>query len=126
AGGAHCDGVVKLAERAAPEVRGPNPIEWVHRLDAEIDNIRTALQWASEQGDEDSQLRIVAALWDFWWMRGFLSEAQRWAEEAVSRSRVVSSVRGRALNAAGTVAGVRGEFDRAEAWLRESVAVFRE
>lgn len=123
---AHSDFFVALAERADPELRGQRALEWMERLDREGDNLRATLQRAGERDDTETALRLVAALWDFWWMRGYLSEGQGWAEHTLSREgQAASRARGRALNAAGTIAGVRGEFLRAESWLAESVATFR-
>jgi hypothetical protein len=49
-------------------------------------------------------LRLVAALWYFWYKRGHLSEGRRWLEEALVRSDAPTPARAEALNGAGALA----------------------
>jgi predicted ATPase len=69
---AHAAGVVALAERAWPELAGPEAGPWLERLEREHDNLRAALGWAQEQGETETGLRLVAALGRFWAARGHL------------------------------------------------------
>ncbi|MEU0402088.1 BTAD domain-containing putative transcriptional regulator [Streptomyces sp. NPDC006197] len=56
----------ELAEAADPELRGPDQLEWLARLDAEDANLRAALR----RGTPEDGLRLVAALSPYWWLRG--------------------------------------------------------
>jgi predicted ATPase len=58
----------RLAEQADPELRGPNQILWLDRLDHELDNIRAALEWALEI-DVEASLQLASALFWFWHIR---------------------------------------------------------
>ena len=59
---------VDLAERAEPNLRAFDMILWLDRLEADLDNIRVALEWAQES-DVEAQLRLgSASLW-FWYIR---------------------------------------------------------
>ena len=78
-----------LAQRTEPELFGPRQLEAMRRLDIEADNHRAALRWAVEAGDPETELRLVASLWDYWWMRGHLREGQRLVEGALERSGVL-------------------------------------
>ena len=87
----HAHHLLELAERAAPELRGPSQAAWLDRLEAEHDNLRAALAWGEDtarQGDRGAgrgdggdgarlALRLGVALWRFWWARGHLSEGWR-------------------------------------------------
>jgi predicted ATPase/transcriptional regulator with XRE-family HTH domain len=88
-----------LAETAEPELRGPDQVRWLDRLEAEHDNLRAILHWALAEsagplpaafaGEDPGQqpitrgtlgLRLAGALGLFWFRRGFLEEGQRWLD----------------------------------------------
>src|ERR687891_401210 len=60
-----------LAERAEPELTGPDQVRWLDALEAEHDNFRAALAWAAEH-ELDAALRMGGALWRFWQLPGHL------------------------------------------------------
>ncbi|MEH1096534.1 BTAD domain-containing putative transcriptional regulator [Micromonospora sp. CPCC 205739] len=59
-----------LAERADPELHGPDQRQWLARLDAETANLRAALA-------HGGGLRLATALSWYWFLRGRLTEARR-------------------------------------------------
>ncbi len=61
-----------MAEQAEPALRGPHQARWLAVIDAEHDNLRAAMSWALNDGDREVGLRIGAALWRFWQIRGHL------------------------------------------------------
>ena len=81
----HAAYFLALAEAAESELSGPGAGEWLDRLESEHDNLRQALMTLSGTGaDTVTQLRLAAALWRFWWQRGYLSEGRRWLEQALA------------------------------------------
>jgi predicted ATPase len=134
---AHAAYFLALAERAEPELTGPAAAMWMDRLEREHDNLRAALGWA-RTGDErgaETGLRLVAALWRFWWARGHVREGRAWVEEALARAEEVTGtartadtartgaevgLRVRALLAGGSLAASLGEFALAQAWLEQA------
>ena len=67
-----------LAERAEPELRGPDQQRWLERLDAESANLRAALDHLVQQADgAGPALRLVLALCWYWFLRGRTGEAVR-------------------------------------------------
>jgi predicted ATPase/DNA-binding SARP family transcriptional activator len=81
---AHAAYFAELAEAA--ELRGPEQQRWLEILDRERDNLRTALDHAATAEDVELELRLVGALWRFWWLRGELAEGRGRLEHAISRA----------------------------------------
>jgi predicted ATPase len=71
------------AEAVEPHLEGPDQGRWFDRQQREYDNCRAALRWAVDHPDLDTgecALRLAAALWRFWWIRGYRHEARAWRE----------------------------------------------
>jgi predicted ATPase/DNA-binding CsgD family transcriptional regulator len=130
----HAQFFLALAEQAEPELQGPNPAPWVGRLEQEHDNLRAALEWALEdvadaQAAErrDIALRLSAALWHFWEMRGHYSEARTELSRALTRSEGASvSLRAKVLHAGASVTLQQGDFARAEGLAQQSLSQYQE
>jgi non-specific serine/threonine protein kinase len=73
-----------LAEQAAKEIRGPNQVEWLHRLTAARDNLRTALEWALETRQTEAALQMASHLSFFWFRRSDLSEGRQWLAQVIA------------------------------------------
>ena len=74
-----------LAEEAGPQLRGKDQHAWLDRLEAEHDNLRAALMCASSPGaDPVNGLRLAAAIWWFWNVRGHFTEGRSWLSAMVS------------------------------------------
>ena len=65
-----------LAERAQPELRGPDQGAWLERLEAEHDNLRAAISGSAERGEVEAGLRLGAALWHVLVARGYVAEGR--------------------------------------------------
>ena len=74
----------ELAEQAEPELRGPNQLEWLERLETEHDNLRAALTWGLEAGEADLPQRTAAALTWFWIIRRHVTESVEWFDRALA------------------------------------------
>ncbi|BBH71133.1 SARP family transcriptional regulator [Actinoplanes sp. OR16] len=68
---AHAAYYLDLALTADPWLRTASQLGWLDRLDADRDNLHTALR----RGDIPTALRLVSALSFYWWLRGLRSEA---------------------------------------------------
>src|SRR4029453_1608676 len=66
---------------------GPAPEQapWLARMDAGRDNFREALAWSLDTREASLGLRLAAALWEFWWVRGYLAGGRGWLPEALGR-----------------------------------------
>jgi predicted ATPase/class 3 adenylate cyclase len=54
----HAEYFLTLAEEANPQLRGPNQLQWLERLEAEHDNMRAALSWALERNEVEVALKL--------------------------------------------------------------------
>jgi non-specific serine/threonine protein kinase len=101
-----------LAEEAERRARGAEQVAWLDRLEAEYDNLQTALGWRDQ--DDAPRLRLAAALWRFWEVRGRVREGRAWLEGILGETgQAPPAARARALNAAGNLARDLGDYARA-------------
>lgn len=124
----HLDWYLRLAEQAEPELKGPEQLVWLERLEAEHDNSRAALQYCrSSDGSKEACLRLAGALARFWARRGFLSEGRDFLETAIVHgSEAPRAVRAKALYGAGLLAFDQGDYTRSQALCQESLHLHRE
>ena len=69
---------VNLAEHANAETQGPEQVEWMDRLETEMDNFRSTLDWCISRQNAESALRLLNALNWTWNWRGYFSEKEKW------------------------------------------------
>jgi predicted ATPase/class 3 adenylate cyclase/Tfp pilus assembly protein PilF len=120
----HAEYFLALAEEAYPELRGPDQLEWLERLETEHDNMRAALTWALERQQAELALRLGGALTWFWSVRGYYGEGRRWLEAALTiEGRVSPEVRAMVLAGAGDLASEQGDLDRAQEACEEGLAL---
>ena len=117
-----------LIEAAEPHLTTDQQAAWVDRIEAEHDNLRTALDHAEATGDADTALRILASIWRFWQQRGYLAEGRVRAERVmgIPGAERRSAVRARALGAFGSIAYWQNDYEPTdEAW-EEALDIARE
>jgi predicted ATPase len=66
-----------LAERAAPELHAANARQWLDRLEEEQANLRAAIEHLVASNQGAAALRLVAAIWHYWAVRGHWTEGRR-------------------------------------------------
>ncbi|MGM1064172.1 BTAD domain-containing putative transcriptional regulator [Saccharothrix sp. Mg75] len=66
-----------VAEHAEPRLRGHGQRQWLELVDAEVANVRRALDDAVRASSADDALRLVNAMAWYWFLRGRLGEALR-------------------------------------------------
>jgi len=116
-----------LAESASAVIMGPDKRSWLDRLEEEHDNLRAALEWSMERGDAERSMRMVAALWRFWQMRGYLAEGLERVRATLDlpRAEAYPECRARALDAAGGLAYWMGDGDLARSYYERSLELQR-
>jgi len=127
-GDRHLAWYLALAEQVEPPAPwGAVETALLNRMESEQDNWRAALQWSIDQGQTESSLRLAAALGWFWSLRAFLHEGRHWLAQALAAGKPASpSVRAKALNRAGVLAVLQGDYEHGAALHKRALALIRE
>ncbi|MFJ3301945.1 AfsR/SARP family transcriptional regulator [Streptomyces sp. NPDC086549] len=80
---AHLTYYRELARTTDPLLRGPGQRAAIRRLQAEYENLRTALRHAVAERDEQEALCLVLSLVWYWQMRDLRIEARNWCSEVM-------------------------------------------
>ncbi len=130
---AHAQHYLTLAQTAEPYLVGPQQGLWLDRLEREHNNLRAALRWATESGDDtviEIGLRMGAALGRFWTYRSHLTEGRDRLAELLARPgashTALKRARALALNAAGLLAIRRSDYAEAGQLFEASLTLWRE
>jgi predicted ATPase/class 3 adenylate cyclase len=123
----HAHAYLALAEEAEPNLTGDLGGRWLDRLEREHDNLRAGFGWSAEAGRADMALRLIAALWRFWQMRGHLSEGRERAEQALQMTAPTldPALRARGLAAAGSLAYWQADWPAARSHYEGALEVER-
>ncbi|TMR07797.1 AfsR/SARP family transcriptional regulator [Nonomuraea turkmeniaca] len=87
---AHLAYFTELAEAADPRLRRAEQLEWLATLDAEHDNISTALRGAIAEGSAQEAMRLVGAVGWYWYLSGHRTEGTELSIAAASLKGEVS------------------------------------
>lgn len=97
------------AELIEPVFEGPALTQWIAQLQADLPDVRSAVAWAVQQGEVDEVLRLVGALWRFWWAGG-RSDGRDLVRTALDAPGGSSAARTKALIAGVLAASSRFDF----------------
>ena len=121
----HAAFFVALAEAAEPHLRGRHQRLWHDRLEADHDNLREALGWGLEH-DAKTGRRLSAALYWFWYYRGYLTEGRAWLKQVLSCNGNPSPTQhATLLNCAAAMAWAQGDHEPAIALVEEALTTAR-
>lgn len=122
----HARYYVVFVEEHASQFFSPDLGRWLDRLEQEHDNLRAALRWCITQGNAALGLRLSAALWVFWYVRGYAEgRAHLTALLALPEATAVGVPRAQSLLGAGQLALGQGDTASARAFLAEGLALYR-
>jgi predicted ATPase len=120
----HAEHFLALAEEAEPHLRQES-MPWLDRLEPERDNFRAALDELEASGEHELALRLVAAVWWLWSLRGPLVEGLRRVERVLARAEGPAGARAHALMGAADLAADAGDNAAAGARGEEALGQFR-
>jgi len=124
-GDRHAGYHLALAESWDRELRGPGQAAALERFAAERENLRAAVERVLDR-DSPMTLRLVAALWAFWFMRGHYQEGRELLTAALERAPAeATEARASALVGAGLLAWEQGDNRVALGSLEEGLVCAR-
>ncbi|MBI5157861.1 MAG: AAA family ATPase [Acidimicrobiia bacterium] len=110
---AHARAYLELAEAAATHLLGRERKRWLDVLTADHENLRAALTHLATTSGTDEALRLVAALWRFWQIKGHTYEARQRIDAVLALPGGSPHLRAKALEASGGIAWWQGDLPRA-------------
>jgi predicted ATPase/DNA-binding CsgD family transcriptional regulator len=123
----HAAYFVALVEEIDKPADGERRPDANARIHAEIDNIRSALEWLFAQGRPNDLARLATVVAGYWLDRGALSEAKLWLERVIARLDAIElRYRVRAVNTSSFIASFQGENDLAVERGRLALALAKE
>ncbi len=127
----HLAHFLKLSRRAEGHFKTPRRLAWMNQLEAEHDNIRSALGWALEN-DPESALQMVCLLSAFWMSNNYLTEGCNWCQAAIKRVEEssldrdkIDPTRAQAYTVLAMLSVNRGDHQTGQTAARKSVAIAR-
>jgi predicted ATPase/DNA-binding CsgD family transcriptional regulator/DNA-binding XRE family transcriptional regulator len=124
---AWCLSLVEPIARRQISVFSREELRWLHRVEAEHDNLRAALAWAQKHQAVETRAQLVAGLARFWRVRGYLREGRDWVKSVLSAGDTVDPKnRVRVLHGAGLIAVGLGDYSWAVASTVEGVELARQ
>ncbi len=121
----HADYFLTYAKLAEPELSAHNQLEWLEKIELDLDNFRAAMIWTMENSPNEA-LQLSVALFPFWHIRSYLQEGQNNLERACAKNPHPSPLRSRGLATAGLLAQRQGNYSRAKLLLDESIVICRQ
>ncbi|HEX3304389.1 MAG TPA: tetratricopeptide repeat protein [Thermomicrobiales bacterium] len=123
---AHGEWCAGFAERFSIEVTGPDLAKWTAWGEAELDNVRLALDHADARGDAGSAVRLAGGI-GWLWSPGRLQEGRARLERVLSMPGTDPSPRcfATGLLCAGGIEHWLNEYDAATAWYIRAEEVCR-
>jgi len=123
----HAEYILDWAENAETHLYGPDQAAWLIAIEEDMGNLRSSLSWFLASGQVENAARIVCALSVFWRRRGHYSEGCNWLKQVLAQpfpDHFPVGLWAKTLQAAGSLAYRKGDWDVARGWLSESLALF--
>ena len=120
----HADYFLALAEEAYPNLKG-SPKVWLDRLEAEHDNLRSALDRLEVTGESQLALQLAGALYRYWYLRGHLGEGWRRLDRLLRADERPTAARARALLGSAVMAANGEDLATGRLRAEEALALHR-
>ncbi|HET6276002.1 MAG TPA: tetratricopeptide repeat protein [Candidatus Cybelea sp.] len=99
-------------------------------LERDHANLQAALEWAAGNAEAEIGFRLLAELWRFWWLQGYLNEGTAWirrflALRSGTPAPVPDALYAKVLRGYVVLLSALGSFDEAVASCEEAIALQR-
>ena len=129
----HFAAFAALAAQAEPELRGPAMVDWLDRLDADVENLDAALEWGLEAMPWGA-VRMASDLLAYWAVRVATadSDARLVAAIEIARARTIGNpdataaeqaLAGRLMGEAARIWAMSGRAQTALGWAQDATAL---
>jgi non-specific serine/threonine protein kinase len=125
----HLNYFLQWAEKAEPNLTGPEQVEWLDRYEAEHDNLRAALEWCNaDAGKAMSGLRLAAACGRFWRLHGYSIEGCMRLSAALARpgAQERTLARARTLTFVANLSYLQSDYPAMRPLAEEALSIWRE
>lgn len=126
----HAAYYVAHAEALALLARGPEQARWLDEFAADEGNVEAALTSLLTLEDSASALRLAAACWPYWYVRGELTTGRALLTAVLDASATapatLGTLRAAVLTGAGCLAYDQGDLRQASAWFTEGIVLYRQ
>jgi predicted ATPase/class 3 adenylate cyclase len=120
---AHTRWALGFAEEASKQIAGPQMRVWFRRVRSAFDDLRAVLERSLEQGDPETGLRLLTALWIFLSQTTVL-EAAYWLDQLLSVGAIAPEILAPGLSLRGLLLMLQGDAEAAVPVLERSLDLF--
>lgn len=127
--GRHRDFYLGLTQSLEAKLTGAEQVTALRLLDNELENLRASLEWSLLEPGAQNALRLCGSLSRFWWTRGHLTEGREWCGRALAKKECdepAPAALAKALNGAGVLAAMQGDYAVARAYWLDSLEMLRD
>jgi non-specific serine/threonine protein kinase len=119
---------VHLGEKAEQKLETAEQVSWLNRLEAELDNLRTALDWSMGGPRIEMGLRLATVLDNFWWTRGHQTEVIETLQNLLAHPNAAAHTltRAKAFNVLSHLHAAPGNYHQISTAAREALLIGKE
>jgi predicted ATPase/DNA-binding XRE family transcriptional regulator len=117
---------IREANLAAEGLIGPAQVEWLHRVQDDLDSHRAVLASLIQQGRSDDASNTAWGLVFFWLIRGLTAEGLQWYERILNLPSLVPATEARALLGEALMLFTQRELGRARTGVSRALTLVRE
>jgi predicted ATPase/class 3 adenylate cyclase len=123
----HLNYFLELSEKAAPELKGENAKIWLDRLEANHNNLQSAIEWGVSNANTEKAAQVASALGKFWNTRGYFFIGIKLFEIILDKSNDLSKTeKALILNWIGIYNKYLGKYKQSQKFFKESLELRRE